>query len=345
MSPVRNPNNNNLRQAKQDIIGGISSVKKRRANISNGVRPIFKTFILTPLENVLQFTVGTSLILEILNSVGRVIFLTGLTVSFAFILAGVSFAASAPASVKEGNSLYRQGKYDEALKYYNEAELDITDSDVVNFDKGTALYRKGDYEKAIEAFTRALLSDDSDIEEKAAYNIGNSKYRSGMLKKNTDLASAVNLYRQALDYYKRAIELNQDNADAKYNHEFVEKELKILLDKLKQQQEQAQQDSRQKQEQEQEQQQTQASACEQEEKEQEQKQQAAAQEDEEKAGQQEEQAREQAEAYEPEQEVQEEMSEEEARMILDRYGRQDKSIGNMDRDARGRRYPPVLKDW
>jgi len=245
-----------------------------------------------------------------------------LTISFALILPGVSFARSATASVKDGNKLYHQGKYDEALKHYNEAALNKPDSDVVNFDIGTALYQKQDYEKAIDAFNKALLSDNHEIEEKAAYNIGNCKYRMGTLKINTDLASAVSLYREALDYYKRSIELNQKNADAKYNHEFVEKKLKVLLDKLKQQQKQTQKGQKQ-----------------------EQKQQAATQGGEEKEGQQGERAQEQAKGYEPKQEAQKEISEEEARMILDRYDKRDQSIGNIDRGTRARRYPRVLKDW
>ena len=173
-------------------------------------------------------------------------------VSIVLIMCGVCYASSASSSVKKGNRLYHEGQYEEALKYYNKAEADMPDSDVVNLNKGAALYQSGDYDKAIEDFTKSLLSDNAGIEEKAAYNIGNSKFRLGRLRVNTDLPSAINLYRQALDYYKRSIELNQDNADAKYNYEFVEKELEILLDKLKQQQ-QSGQDSQQKQQQGQEQ--------------------------------------------------------------------------------------------
>ena len=261
----------------------------------------------------------------------------------------VCYAASAGKSVKQGNRLYHKGNFDEALKHYNKAALSKPDSDVINFDIGTALYQKQDYEKAIEAFNKALLSDNHEIEEKAAYNIGNSKFRLGKLKENTDLASAVNLYREALDYYKRAIELNQDNTNAKYNHEFVEKELKVLLDKLKQQEKDQQQGNQQKQQQKgeekQKQKQAQSGASEQEQKEQEQKQQAATQGEEEKEGKQEERAQEQAKGYEPEQNAQKEMSEEEARMILERYNQQDQSVGNMNRGTRERYYPPVVKDW
>ena len=294
------------------------------------MRLIFRTFLRTPLENALQCARGVFLILILRrrDSTLRMSFLMGFTITCVLVLTGKSFAVSASASVKKGNTLYHQGKYDEALKYYHEAEVEMPDSDLVNFNTGTALYRKGDYEKAIKAFSKALLSDNPDIEAKAAYNIGNSKFRLGKLKENTDLASAINLYREALDYYKRAIELNQDDTNAKYNHEFVEKELKVLLDKLKQQQEKDQKGVQQNQEQ----------------KQQEQKQRGAEQ-GEEKQEQQKGESLKPAESPKPQQHQQKEMSEEEARMILDRYNQQDRPLGNLNRGARKRYYPPVLKDW
>ncbi|MBW1614143.1 MAG: tetratricopeptide repeat protein [Deltaproteobacteria bacterium] len=262
-----------------------------------------------------------------LPSVWRVTFIIFFLFVFRYALCAtpLCFAASATASIKEGNSLYHQEKYDEALKHYNEAVISKPDSDVINFDIGTALYQKQDYEKAIEAFNKALLSDNHKIEQKAAYNIGNCKYRLGALKMNTDLASAVRLYREALDYYKRSIELNQKNTNAKYNHEFVEKELKILLDKLKQQKEKGQQGNQQKQQQAQKQQ--------------------GAEQGEEKKEQQKGEGLKPSEGHKREQNAQKEMSEEEARMILDRYNQQDQSVANMDRNLRDRRYPRVLKDW
>ena len=285
------------------------------------------------------------------------------TILFFMALSDVCFAGSAQRSVKKGNSFYQKGKYDEALKYYNEAALDEPDSEVVNFNIGTALYRKQDYERAIETFNKALLSDNPDIEQKAAYNIGNCKFRLGKLKENTDIAAAVNFYRQALDYYKRAIELNQDNADAKYNHEFVERELKILLDKLKQQQQK--QDKRQRQEQGQRQQQETAAGIsrheqqEQKRKEQEQKegqQQKEQAEEQRQAGasqveesdEKESEGKggaEEAEVFPFREDSQEGMSEEEARMILDRYSQEDMSVGNLRKQKTGGYYPPVLRDW
>ncbi len=155
---------------------------------------------------------------------------TSLFVSFAFAGDNARIIAGA-------NKLYGAGKYDEALKSYNEALISNPDSYAINYNMGAAYFKKGEYEKAISAFEKASISSDKSLESKANYNIGNSKYKLGKLKKNTDLSNTVKLLREALDYYKRAIELESNDNDAKINHELVEKELKILLDKLKQEQE------------------------------------------------------------------------------------------------------------
>jgi hypothetical protein len=60
------------------------------------------------------------------------------------------------------------------------------------------------------------------------------------MKESSDLAGAIADYRSSLDYYKRAMELAPHDKDARFNHEFVEKLLKSLMDKLKKQKEQRQ---------------------------------------------------------------------------------------------------------
>ena len=147
--------------------------------------------------------------------------------------ASLVFAKDAHHAVSQGNKLYKENKFDQALKSYNEAIKLKPDSAIVNFDIGAAYFKKGDFDMAVSNFEKALLSEDKLLESQANYNIGNSKYKLGKLKENTDLASCAKSFRQALDYYKRALDLNSQDEDAKFNHELVEKELKIILDKLK----------------------------------------------------------------------------------------------------------------
>ncbi len=157
------------------------------------------------------------------------------------LCAPVSFAApNAKKAVKEGNLLYNKAKYEDALKSYEDALMAKPDSDVVNFDIGTALYKTGGYEAAITHFEKALTTDDKLLEEKAGYNAGNAKYKFGISKEEKDLPKAVDLLKQSLRHYENALKIDSKDEDAKYNYEFVKKELERLETKLKKQKEQQQ---------------------------------------------------------------------------------------------------------
>ncbi|KJV05816.1 VWA domain-containing protein [Methylocucumis oryzae] len=101
-------------------------------------------------------------------------------------------------------------------------------------------YSEQDYQDALKKLT---TSD-------GFYNLGNALAGSGELEK-------------AIDAYQRALKLNPENADAKYNKELVEKALeKQQQDKQKQQQDQQQQQQNQKQQQDQQQQSSEQQASE-----------------------------------------------------------------------------------
>jgi len=162
-----------------------------------------------------------------------------ITISFfLLVLPSSVLAASAAKDVKEGNKLYQQEKYDKAAEKYSQAKEESPDSEIIHFNLGAALYKKGQYKEAVEATTKALSTEDRELEAKAVYNLANSTYKLGSQLAASDLNSAIGMYREALDYYKRAIELDGSDKEAKYNHELVERKLKVLLDQLKNQQQQ-----------------------------------------------------------------------------------------------------------
>lgn len=259
------------------------------------------------------------------------------------LLPQTCFAAQAAVKVNSGNRHYRRGDFDQALKDYNQAMVDAPDSDIINFNQAAAFYKKEDYEKAREYFTKSLISDNRKLEADALYNIGNCKYKSGQLKKNTDLEEAVNLYRQALDYYKRAVEIDQSNQDARFNHEFVERELKALLDKLKRQQDKQNQAGQQKEREQGERQSgSSSSGAEGEEnKGQEQKEAGTAlPEDKDESGA----GLKKSSGLKQQEDEDSELSQDQARMLLERYNQDDGGQLNLNK-SRQPDYPPVLKDW
>jgi len=248
--------------------------------------------------------------------------------------------ASPAKAVSEGNKLYHQEKYDEAIKKYAEAKSEAPDSDIVNFNLGTALYKKGRYQEAVAAFTKAIVTKDKKLEAKTTYNIANSKYKLGSLQENTAPDSAADLYHEAIDYYNRTMELDKNDKDAKYNHDLVEKRLKALLEKLKDQPKQQHQKQGQDQKDKQEKKGPQEESG-QEKQSGEQPQKSG----DKQAGDKEAAKKKSAEAGErgAAGEKTKEMSPEEARMLLDAY--RSEEAGNVsDRERNGYR-EEVLKDW
>lgn len=162
----------------------------------------------------------------------RNLFLAILMLSF---LAQPCLASQLKREVKKGNMLYKKAEYDKALDQYEEALIEAPDSDVVNFNIGTALYKTGDYEAAITHFQKSLVSEDKSLEQKAHYNLGNTKFQYGLNMEDQSLPAAVDLLEQSHRHYERALELYPDDKDAKYNYEVAERELERLKEKLKKQ--------------------------------------------------------------------------------------------------------------
>ena len=135
-----------------------------------------------------------------------------LIIIFAFVTPSLVYASVA-GDVNKANDLYRQGKFDDSLKLYQEA-LDQDDkSAVVKYDLGTALYKKGDYAKALGYLEQAAQDKNIKVRPKAEYNLGNDLYKSGIQKENTNVDEAIKTLQEALGQYGQTIaEDPQDRA-------------------------------------------------------------------------------------------------------------------------------------
>ncbi|MBF0553031.1 MAG: tetratricopeptide repeat protein [Nitrospirae bacterium] len=161
------------------------------------------------------------------------IILTALTL---VLLAGASEAGIFQDAGSEGNRLNREGKYDKAIKKYDEALKKTPDSDVLNYNAGTAWYNKGDYQKALGHFIKSMSTKNPAIETRSTYNAGNSQYMIGKsIEEEKNPSEAMSSFENALQYYKRAIELNDTDTDARRNYELTNKKIQQLKEKLKNQ--------------------------------------------------------------------------------------------------------------
>ena len=131
----------------------------------------------------------------------------------------------------KGKKAYEEGHYDEARVYYEHVLKNRKKDDGAQFGLGVTAYQQKDMETAARALNNAMNSDNKSLASKAMYNLGN------MFRDQQKMEESLALYR-------KAIELDPTDEDAKVNYE--------LLKQVLQQQEQQQQQDKQNQEQDQE---------------------------------------------------------------------------------------------
>jgi Ca-activated chloride channel family protein len=250
----------------------------------------------------------------------------------------LTFAIGGPVREKtaEGNRQYGEAKYDQALTSYVEArshaEDDAEDRARLHFNIGDALYKQKKHEEARKEFEKSLLGNDPDLQEKSHYNIGNTWFEQAMQTKDFEML------KQAAASYRKTLELDPEDQDAKYNLEVVRRhidlqqkkqspkpERKKSQDDKKDQQKKESQDQQQEQEDQQKQQQ--------------QQQQAPAEKDQSQEQKQEEKQAQQGATAE------QEFSKKEAERILDAMQQKEKEQMKESYRARMQTRPGQDKDW
>ena len=126
---------------------------------------------------------------------------------FTLLAFAVARGGEISAHLRRGNSFYQEGKYEEALQAYEEAEMLEPDAPEVHYNKACALYRQGKHEEAVQELEIATTAKDKSLQQKAWYNMGNACYRSGQLDR-------------AIESYVRALLLDPRDLQAKQNLEF-----------------------------------------------------------------------------------------------------------------------------
>jgi len=121
---------------------------------------------------------------------------------------------------RNGNDSLEQGQYEGAAfayqnglsSYESAPEIDETYFGLQN-NLGLALHQNGDFEGAQNAFSEALAYAPYDqARTTPAYNAGNNAFRNQQLD-------------QALEHYREALLADPENEDARYNFEFVSRQL------------------------------------------------------------------------------------------------------------------------
>ncbi len=126
--------------------------------------------------------------------------------------------------MRAGNSLYHRQRYEEALSFYQRAEVLEPDNLAIHYNLGNTLYRLGRFPEAVNELSLAMIAKKPAMRARAFYNLGNSFFR-------------MNRLDEAINAYKMALLANPKDQQAKENLEFC----------LRMKQQQSQKDSTQQQ--------------------------------------------------------------------------------------------------
>src|SRR5206468_10861135 len=107
-----------------------------------------------------------------------------------------------------------------------------SDDPRLHFNAGAAAYRNHQFDDAAKRFNDALNSPDLKLQQQAYYNRGNTLYQIG--KNLPDLPKQIETWEKSLKDYQSALKLNPQDADAKFNYEFVKRKIEEAKQEQKQ---------------------------------------------------------------------------------------------------------------
>ena len=150
-----------------------------------------------------------------------------------------AFADSARVSTTQGNKLYRQGNFNEAINSYDQALLDTPGALEPKFNQANSYYRLDDLGKAMDIYRQvAAESKDMKVVARAKYNLGNSYFQKGSKQKDSNLQKAIDDLKTAIGSWRGVLDIEPENKKAAKNIEVARLTIKDLLDQLNKQQQQ-----------------------------------------------------------------------------------------------------------
>lgn len=126
------------------------------------------------------------------------------------LILGILFVSATSGRDQSGEALYREGRYQEAREYYIKKSQERGIDPEIQFGYGSASYQLEDVKEAMNAFKSAANSDDPELQSKAYYNLGIGYY-------------GEQDFENSLAAYKKALELNPSDIDAKMNYELLKR--------------------------------------------------------------------------------------------------------------------------
>jgi hypothetical protein len=155
-------------------------------------------------------------------------------------------ADSAREALQQGNRLFGDSKYTEAIDKYNEANVEQPQALEPKFNKADGYYRLDDLGQAMDLYQEvAAGSKDMSLVAKAKYNLGNCFFQRGAKQRDSDLQKAVDDMKTSITHWRQVLDIDPKDEKAAKNIEVARLTIKDILDQIKKQQEQQKQQGQQ----------------------------------------------------------------------------------------------------
>mgnify|MGYP000865342755 FL=1 len=133
--------------------------------------------------------------------------------------------------IQAANGLYREGRYAEAGEIYRGLLQKNPEDERLSYNLATVYYKTGGYQEALEFFQKGPESPEKYL------LMGNICYEKG--QEELDPVEKINLYQEALQYYREGMVNFPREIELKYNYEYVREELEKVQEEMEEQMEQS----------------------------------------------------------------------------------------------------------
>jgi tetratricopeptide (TPR) repeat protein len=144
-----------------------------------------------------------------------------------------AWAESPYKSVERGNELYAVEEFDAAGQHYASAGVVFPEAAEIFFNQGNVLYKQRKFLQALAYYTSALQTVEGVLESRVKYNLGNVEYRRALIAMSAPQDSML-LLRSAITYYRDSLAIDPQQQHARYNLELAHRLLHQLYEELQQ---------------------------------------------------------------------------------------------------------------
>lgn len=135
---------------------------------------------------------------------------------------GFTWWNDVPERIRRGNELYRQENFEEAERFYRDAQLDAPRDAISTYNLGLSHARQGRHDQAISSFLRSLsLAGENDrLRADAHYNMGVSQLQQAIdFESEGEREDAIEAAIDAIDSFNSTLRIDPDDADALTNRQ------------------------------------------------------------------------------------------------------------------------------